>query len=77
MKSQNQDLFIWILFILLGCSIIINLIQDMHVNRLTEEMEEMEYVHDVLSAQIDELEGEHDVVLELSDSINANLKSIR
>lgn len=61
MKPRKQNLIIASLLLLLIWSITLNLLQGEQVDRLMKEMEDMEYVQSVLSAQLQELEGQEDV----------------
>lgn len=61
MKRQKKDLMIALLVLALIWSIIINLLQSAQVDRLMNQVEDLEYLQTVLTSHIDELEGNEDV----------------
>ena len=61
MKQSKQNILIGVLILLLGFSIVLNWMQGNQVNRLMEEIDNMEYSQAVLSAHIEELEHMTDV----------------
>lgn len=58
MKQDNQNFIIAVLLILLGISIILNFLQGNQVERLMQEVQDLEYVQSVMSSQIQSLEAE-------------------
>lgn len=60
MKQQKKNLMIALLVLALIWSIIINLLQSAQVDRLMNQVEDLEYLQTVLTSHIDELEGNED-----------------
>lgn len=57
MKQENKNPIILALFILLLLSVIFNWMQMERSDRLSEQIEEMEYYQQVLSSHVDDLES--------------------
>lgn len=58
MKQKKQNVLIVFLLLALAWSIALNWYQGNQVNRLMEEVDNMEYTQSILSSQIQEMENE-------------------
>ena len=60
----------WIigLIVLLACSILLNALQDIHINRLAQQIQNLEYAQQVMTSHIDSLESKNSEIFdELSE----------
>lgn len=60
MKQPSKDAWIWGLIILLLCSMVLNILQDKHISRLAEKIENLEYIQSAMSDHIEFLERNSD-----------------
>ena len=60
MKQEKKDLLIVVLVLALAWSIILNWLQGEQVDRLTKQVDDMEYLQTVLTSQAEELECDKD-----------------
>lgn len=58
MKHKNNDVLIGMLIFLLLVSVSYNLFQDSYINKLIEEIENLEYAQSLLTSEISRLDSD-------------------